>query len=110
MYELKIWLSPNPTELQFAGLVDKNIASRRHRIEEPHFKVFEEFRDTSYITRYRLLLRKLILEKHYDGAALVLSSRSGDDRGNYREPAPDLSMKRFLSGIVGHVRAFLGGM
>ena len=79
-------------------------------VDEPHFKVFDEFRDTSYADRYELLLRKLVLEKLYDAAALIVSSRDCAQSGAYKEPAPDLSTKRFLAGLGGHVQTFLGSM
>jgi hypothetical protein len=40
------------------------------RVAEPHFKVRDEFRGTSYAERYELLLRKLVGERLYDSAAL----------------------------------------
>lgn len=76
-------------------------------IAEPHFRVFEEFRGTSYAKRYELLLRKLVLEKHYDGAALVLSKRKEETSGKFTEPAADLTIKRVLAGLGGHVQEFL---
>jgi len=76
-------------------------------VEEPHFKVFEEFRDASYAKRYELMLRRLVLEKCYDAAALIMASRTEAKHGNYSEPAVDLNMKRFLAGLGGHVGTFL---
>lgn len=76
-------------------------------VEAPHFPVFPEFIGASYAGRYELLLRKLLQEKHYDGAALVLSSKKDGPTGNYSEPAPDLGLKRFLAGLGGHVQSFL---
>lgn len=76
-------------------------------VYEPHFKVFKEFSGTSYAKRYELLLRKLVMEKHYDGAALIMSKRADANSGNFREPATDLTMKRVLAGIGGHVQEFL---
>lgn len=76
-------------------------------VDEPHFKAFPEFFDASYVKRYEILLRKLLLERHYDGAALVLSNRQGGLLGEYVEPAVDLAIRRFLAGLGGHVQAFL---
>src|SRR5712692_12106025 len=36
------------------------------KISEPHFKAFPEFEGASYAKRYELLLRRLVLEKHYN--------------------------------------------
>jgi len=35
-------------------------------VKEPHFKVFPEFKNSSYAKRYELFCRRLVLEKHYD--------------------------------------------
>lgn len=76
-------------------------------VTEPHFPVFNDFKDSSYSMRYELLLRKLLLEKHYDGAALLMSTRMDGTSGSFREPAADLTIKRVLAGLGGHVQAFL---
>src|SRR5690606_9213644 len=71
-------------------------------VGEPHFPVFEQFRNASYRGRYEVMLRRLVLEKLYDGAALVTARRSDAKTGKYREPATDLSMRRFLASLGGH--------
>jgi hypothetical protein len=79
-------------------------------VDEPHFKAFREFYDASYAKRYEILLRKLLLERQYDGAALIMSDRESGLSGEYEEPAVDLTIKRFLAGLGGHVQAFLASM
>lgn len=79
-------------------------------VAEPHFPVFPDFKGTSYSQRYELLLRKLMLEKLYDGAAFLMSTGSDGARGNYSEPAADLSMKRLLAGLAGHVQTYLASI
>jgi hypothetical protein len=76
-------------------------------VAEPHFKVLAGFRGASYAKRYELLLRKLVLEKLYDGAAFLMATEAQGAKGIYREPADDLSMKRFLAGLAGHVVAYV---
>lgn len=76
-------------------------------VEEPHFKVFPEFRDASYAIRYELLLRRMVLEKLYDSAALVMADPKAGSKGVFTEPADDLTMKRFFAGLGGHVTAYL---
>ncbi len=87
-------------------LEDCDSANAPIDVAEPHFPVFTDFRGASYSGRYELLLRKLTTEKLYDGSALLLASRANAGTGRYREPAPDLAIKRFLAGLGGHVRAF----
>lgn len=79
-------------------------------ISSPHFPVFPEFQDASYAKRYELLLRRLLLEKLYDGAAFLMATEKGGPRGNYGEPAADLTMKKFLAGLAGHVQTYLAGI
>ena len=78
-------------------------------VAEPHFPVFPAFRDSSYGKRYELLLRRLRLEKLHDGAAFVMTTEREGRRGRYTEPAADLTMKKFLAGLAGHVRSYMEG-
>ena len=43
------------------------------RAQEPHFKVFPEFKNASYAKRYEILLTKLVRERLYDSACFLLS-------------------------------------
>jgi hypothetical protein len=77
-------------------------------VKEPHFKVFEEFRNSSYAKRYELFCRRLVLERHYDAAAFLLSESQAGLDGNYTEPAADLTFQKFAQSLVGQVAAFTG--
>jgi hypothetical protein len=79
-------------------------------VKEPHFPVFPEFRDASYSQRYQILLRRLVSEKLYDAAAFITSTRKGGPRGKYGEPAADLTVKRLLAGLAGHVAGYLAAI
>ncbi len=74
-------------------------------INEPHFKVFQEFHGASYAKRYELLLRRLVLEKLFDGAALLMATDKQGRKGRYTEPSQDLGMKTFLAALTGHAMA-----
>jgi hypothetical protein len=78
-------------------------------VDEPHFEVFPEFKGASYARRYELLLRKLVLEKLYDGAAFLLSTAAHGPKGHYSEPAADLTMRKLLAGLAGHAAAQAAG-
>jgi len=67
---------------------------------EPHYKVFEEFRGASYAKRYEILLTKLIRDRHYDNAALLLSSRAEGVNGIYIEPSPELTFSGLLNSAL----------
>lgn len=72
-------------------------------IKQPHFKVFPEFIGTSYSARYQILLRKLVLEKHYNATAFVTATDEGGPRGEFSEPADDLSMRALLLAFAGNI-------
>lgn len=77
-------------------------------VKEPHFKVFPEFRGSSYARRYELFCRRLVLEKHYDSSAFLMSNAEKGLKGQYSEPATDLTFQRFANSLVAHVAAFTG--
>lgn len=87
-------------------LEDAPGSTRPVSIREQHFKVFKEFRGTSYAERYGMLCKRLVLERLYDAACLILSSRETGPSGDYREPDPQLSFRRFATSLVGHATAF----
>lgn len=72
-------------------------------VAEPHFNVFPEFRGTSYSDRYQILLRKLMLEKLYNAAAFITATDAGGPRGQYAEPAEDLTMRALLLALAGNI-------
>jgi hypothetical protein len=78
------------------------------RNREPHFDVFPEFKAASYAERYRLLLLKLIRERLYDSACLLLSDRVSGRKGNYREPEPELRFERFIASLLAKAIAIAG--
>ena len=93
--------------LGWAMLLEDCPKSRREAaVAEPHFPVLSDFRGASYAKRYELMLRKLVLERLYDGTAFLMSTETQARRGFYTEPAADLSMRRFLVGLAGHVATY----
>jgi hypothetical protein len=77
-------------------------------VKEPHFKVSAEFRDASYAKRYELFCRRLVLERHYDSSAFLLSNPREGLNGGFSEPAPDLVFQSFANSLVSRVAAFSG--
>jgi hypothetical protein len=78
------------------------------RVKEPHFKVFSEFRNSSYAQRYALFCQRLVLERQYDVAAFLMSDRVNGAKGNYAEPIADLTFQKFANTLVAHVAAQTG--
>jgi hypothetical protein len=70
------------------------------RAREPHFKVFPEFKESSYAKRYEILLTKLVRERLYDAACFLLSNAPKGIQGAYREPAPELSFQNFIASLL----------
>jgi Restriction endonuclease XhoI len=76
------------------------------RNKEPYFKVDPEFNGASYSKRYELLARRLVLERVYSAACLVMATNSA--RTEITQPAEDLDFKRFVAALRGHAVTFLG--
>ena len=79
-------------------------------VKEPHFKVFPEFRDSSYAKRYEIFCRRLVRERHYDCAAFLMSNPEKGLNGDFSEPAADLTFHTFANSLVGCVETFLRSM
>jgi hypothetical protein len=77
-------------------------------VKEPHFKVFPEFRDSSYAKRYQLFCERLVLERQYDAAAFLMSDKVEGLNGAYHEPAEGLTFQRFANSLVAQIAAFSG--
>src|ERR1035441_3331264 len=77
-------------------------------VKEPHFKVFEEFRNSSYARRYEVFCRHLALGRHYHSAAFLPSESQAGLKGDYTEPAADLAFQKFAQSMVAQVAAFSG--
>ncbi|MDP2866989.1 MAG: PaeR7I family type II restriction endonuclease [Elusimicrobiota bacterium] len=99
--------SPRPW-LGYLMLIEDCEASQAPvSVSEPHFPVFGEFKDTSYLVRYELLLRKLVRERLYDAAVLLTSTVTQGNPGKYAEPAKDLQIKQLCACLAGHIATVL---
>ena len=73
------------------------------KVVEPHFKVFPEFRGASYRERYAILIEKLLRDRLYDGACLLLSASDSALSGEYDEPHGELTFAKFVTPLLAHV-------
>ena len=97
--------SPQPWLGYLFMLEDCPATHKIRNVRQPHFKVLKEFNKTSYAKRYELLCRKLILERKYNSACLILSdSERHQEPNNYTEPSSDLSADQFIKQLLNHVR------
>jgi hypothetical protein len=99
--------SPQPFLGYFFMLEDCEASNHPVKVQQPHFKVFPEFVGASYMRRYELFCRKLILERHYTASAFITSSSQTGLSGEFKTPANDLSVERFAKILVAHVASFL---
>jgi hypothetical protein len=87
--------------LGYMMLLEETPASTRPvKAQEPHFKVFPEFKAASYAKRYEILLTKLVRERLYDSACFLLSDAKRGVRGYYNEPAPELGFENFFASLL----------
>lgn len=75
---------------------------RKIGVSEPHFKVLNEFQNTSYLDRYRILCDKLMKERHYTSASLIWTAFTGGEV-SYGHIDEKLSFQRFVSSYIGYL-------
>lgn len=75
-------------------------------VREPHFRVFPEFVDASYCRRYELFCKKLVMERHYNATAFLVSSRERGIQGQYTQPCLDLTVDSFVRSLVSHIKGY----
>ncbi|HEU5374201.1 MAG TPA: PaeR7I family type II restriction endonuclease, partial [Ktedonobacteraceae bacterium] len=73
------------------------------RVEEQHFKVFDDFRGSSYARRYELLCQRLVKEGLYDASTLLLSSETDGPQGVYSELESGSGLREWVARLAGHV-------
>jgi hypothetical protein len=96
--------SPQPWLGYFFLLEDCPESHVKRGVNEPHFPVMSVFKDTSYAQRYEIFCRRLVLERKYSSACLILTdSKKAQLKENYIEPASDLSVNQFLTQLLSHM-------
>ncbi|MEX0643180.1 MAG: PaeR7I family type II restriction endonuclease [Pirellulales bacterium] len=76
------------------------------KVLQSHFSVFPEFRNASYAQRYEILLTKLLRERLYDGASLLLTDKTKGKEGAFQCPSEELSFHTFAAGLAAHANAY----
>jgi Restriction endonuclease XhoI len=98
--------SPTPFLGYFFLLEDCSKVKTPVRNKEPYFNVDPVFDKASYSKRYELLCRRLVLERVYSAACLVMATNS--PKTMLTQPAEDLSFRRFVAALRGHVVTYIG--
>ena len=62
-------------------LEETNRSTAPVAVSEPHFEVFDEFKGASYEQRYEIFCERLLRERMYDGACLILTGQTGGLKG-----------------------------
>ena len=76
------------------------------RVDEPHFEVFPEFKETSYARRYEVFCERLMRERLYDATCLILSDKTGGLKGRFTEPSSEFSFTTFVTSLTAHALAY----
>lgn len=95
-------IGPFPPWVGYFFLLGDDAGSTRPvGLSASEFAADKIFRNTSYADRYRILCERMVLERNYNAAALILSPPGV--RGKYSEPAKALGIAPFLKGLFGHL-------
>lgn len=96
----------NPPFMGWLMLVEDAPESRRAvRDNSPHFQVFPEFKNASYLKRYDILCERLMKEKLYTPASVMASPRSAISDGAYSNLSELTSLSNFVRLFAGHIAA-----
>jgi len=100
---------PHPPFLGWLMLLEESARSMQPvRVDEPHYRVFPEFRGASYASRYQTLCERLVERQLYGAAALVLSpARAGAESGAHRALTEPTSLRRMFAEFAGRTAASL---
>lgn len=103
--EGRLGKGPRPFLGYFFLLEDCAEVKQPVRNAEPYFHVDPEFKNASYSKRYELLLRRMILERLYDGACLTFATNT--EPTVITHPSDDLSFQRFVAALQGAAYTFV---
>ena len=70
---------------------------------EPHFLTFSEFNQASYKKRYEIFCQKLVRERVYDAACLIISEKKKGLKGHYEEPSLENDFRTFITSLHGKI-------
>ena len=90
----------------YLGLLEDGPASRAPIKDiSPNFPLVPEYRNASYAERYNILCRKLMAERLYTAATVILSPRTASKSGDYSEMSDMTGLKSFVTTLAGHIAA-----
>ncbi|MBI4188059.1 MAG: restriction endonuclease [Chloroflexi bacterium] len=71
-----------------------------------YFNVLPELLAASYARRYEIFCERLVRERLYDAACLIMSNKVDGIKGEYKEPSKELGFSNFASLLMSHAIAF----
>ncbi len=69
----------------------------------PNFPLVPEYRNASYAKRYKILCTKLMMDRVYTDASVILSPRSASKSGAYSEMSKLTGLTSFVVGLAARV-------
>lgn len=69
------------------------------KVSEPHFPVRAEFKNSTYLDRYRILCQRLVLEHKYNAVALIAT----ENKNSYESLAENISIDTFINSFRGYL-------
>ncbi len=92
--------------LGYLFLLEEHEQARRAvRLTEPIYEAQAIFRETSYARRYEIFLRRMVRERRYTAAALLMSENPQGGRVQFSEPADDLGSAPWMNSLLHHLAA-----
>jgi hypothetical protein len=73
------------------------------RDSSPHFKVFPQFKDASYLKRYDILCERLMKEKLYTSACVMATPRSAIQDGKFSDMSEFTSFSNLVRQFAAHI-------
>ena len=87
-------------------LLEDAPASRKPvKILSPHFPLFPDFQNASYADRYNVFCKKMVQERLYSAACVLMSPRSAARTGKYIEMSEATGLRTFVTELAGHIAA-----
>ncbi|MCZ6547118.1 MAG: PaeR7I family type II restriction endonuclease [Deltaproteobacteria bacterium] len=98
--------APRPWVGYLMLLEDAPQSNSAVEVDEPHFRVVEQFRGASYAKRYEQFCVKLVRERLYDAACFLMSDRVNGLKGGFKEPSREVSFTNFAASLTGRAVAY----
>ena len=99
--------------LVYVFMLEESSASTRDRSElrsnratREGFPMRPEFHTASYVKRYEILCERLVRERLYDAACLIVSTSTSGVLGEYVEPNPEIGFDNFAANLAARAIAW----